>query len=153
MRNLGHWTIAVLIVGFVGLAAIACADDKASTSTGTSTATTVPTGTNTPAGTETTTPGNGDDEIEVQMTDNLFQPAALTIPVGKTVKIKAKNAGTAIHNMHILSAAAEGKDFTSDLVVNAGSESEFEVTFTKPGAIQFQCDFHVPAMIGTITVQ
>ena len=109
--------------------------------------------------------GNGDSEtkassssgtgqtVAITLKDNFFEPKEITVPANATVTIVAKNTGTAIHNMHVLSAATEDKDFTSDTVVAAGTESRFEVTFTKPGTIQFQCDFHVPDMVGTITVQ
>jgi plastocyanin len=75
------------------------------------------------------------------------------VKAGQPVKFVVKNQGTNIHNMHILSQATEGKDFSSDLTVNPGAESEFTATFTKTGQVKFQCDFHVPDMVGTITVQ
>ena len=147
--------ISLLALGGIAALSAACSDSATSTtapatSTVTTTASPAPT---TTASTTATEPSDEADEIELQMTDNVFEPKDITIPVGKTVKIKVKNVGTAIHNMRVLSTAAEGKDFTSDQLVNAGGESEFEVTFTKPGTIPFQCDFHVPDMAGTITVQ
>lgn len=104
--------------------------------------------------TATTGPNdNGDDngdveEIEVSMQDNFFEPAEITIPVGQTVAIVAKNDGAAVHNMVVLDT-----DFRSDTIVNAGEESTFEVTFSEPGTYDFQCDFHLPDMVGTITVE
>ena len=100
--------------------------------------------------------GNGGGEtreIEVVMTDNIFTPKEIKVPVNTTIKFTASNKGTAIHNMHILSKDAEGKDFSSDLIVNAGSESEFEAKFTKKGVINFQCDYHLPEMAGKIVVE
>jgi plastocyanin len=41
----------------------------------------------------------------------------------------------------------------SDPIVAAGAESAFKVTLNTPGEVKFQCDFHVPDMAGTITVQ
>lgn len=90
--------------------------------------------------------------IEVVMKDNFFEPKELTVPVNTTVKFVAKNQGTAVHNMHILSAAKEGKDFKSDLLVNPGQTSKFEAKFTKTGKYDFQCDYHLPDMAGVITV-
>ncbi len=109
-----------------------------------------------PAG-STSAPANGSSngevkDIEVDLTDNVFKPTTLTIPVGKTVQIEVKNTGQAIHNMHILSLEQEGKDFSSEAMVNPGKDSKFEVKFTKKGTIKFQCDYHVPDMVGTITV-
>jgi plastocyanin len=91
--------------------------------------------------------------IEVAMHDNYFEPTEIEIPRNQTVEIVAKNEGIAIHNLHIISLAEEGKDFISDPIVNPGSESRFEVRFTKAGTYKFQCDFHLPDMVGTITVR
>jgi plastocyanin len=35
----------------------------------------------------------------------------------------------------------------------AGEESTFEVTFNAAGTYDFQCDYHVPDMVGTITAE
>lgn len=146
------WKKAIL-VGVAGLLlvplAAACGgddDDSGSTITPGATATTGGNG------------GNGDNggearEIEVVMTDNIFTPKEIKVPVNTTIKFKAVNSGTAIHNMHILSKDAEGKDFASDLIVNAGADSEFEAKFTKKGVIDFQCDYHLPEMAGKIVVE
>jgi plastocyanin len=97
--------------------------------------------------------GESGEAIKVSMTDNVFTPKALTIPVGKSVDIVVKNDGLAIHNLHILSASKEGKDFSSAATVSPGAENKFTVKFTKPGTYNFQCDYHLPDMVGTITVQ
>lgn len=91
--------------------------------------------------------------ITVTMKDNVFDPKELTVPVGKSVSITVKNQGTAIHNMQILSKAAEGKDFASAVMVNPGSDSKFEVKFTKAGTYKFQCIYHLPDMVGSITAK
>jgi plastocyanin len=105
-----------------------------------------------PAVTATSADGNGGgpsvETIVVEMHDNFFEPPALTVPVGQTVTIVARNTGVALHNMVILDT-----EFKSDALVNAGDESTFEVTFSKAGEYDFQCDYHVPDMVGTITVQ
>lgn len=93
------------------------------------------------------------DPITVLMKDNFFEPKELTVPVGKAVKITAKNEGIAIHNMQVLSKEAEGKNFESSTIVNPGAASTFEVKFTKPGTYKFQCIYHLPDMVGTITVK
>ncbi len=92
-------------------------------------------------------------EIEVVMTANIFTPREHKFPVNTTIKFTAANKGTAIHNMHILSKDAEGKDFSSELLVNAGKNSTFEAKFTKKGVIDFQCDYHLPEMVGKIVVE
>lgn len=105
----------------------------------------------------TSSGGNGNgasgDDITIAMTDNVFTPSEITIPVNTEVEITVENKGTAVHNMHVLSKDQEGKDFTSDTIVNPGASSAFEVKFTKTGKYDFQCDFHLPAMAGVITVE
>lgn len=99
--------------------------------------------------------GSGDGEaqtIEISMKDNFFEPKDITVEEG-TVTFELKNDGAAIHNMHILSKEAEGKDFMSQTTIEAGGTDTFTATFTKNGSIKFQCDFHVPDMAGTITVE
>ena len=91
--------------------------------------------------------------MTVLLKDNFYEPKTLTIPAGKTVEFVLKNEGAAVHNMHILSEAKEGKDLSSEALINPGKESKFKVKLTKPGTYNFQCDYHVPDMVGTITVQ
>ena len=97
--------------------------------------------------------GEATREIEVLMKDNFFEPTEIRLAVGEAVTIAAKNDGVAIHNMHVLSAATEGKDFTSAPLVNPGETSEFTVQFSQPGTYKFQCDFHLPGMVGEIIVE
>lgn len=106
--------------------------------------------------------GNGDSSngggggeaqtVGVKMTDNVFTPKDIKVESG-TVTFDIKNDGQAIHNMHILSKDAEGKEFTSKTIINAGESDKLVATFTKKGSIKFQCDYHVPDMAGTITVE
>lgn len=105
------------------------------------------------SGGSTASTGTSSDAIKVSMKDNLFDPKTLTIPAGKSVDIVVKNEGAAIHNMHILSEAKDGKDFSSSATVSPGTENKFTVKITKPGTYNFQCDYHVPDMVGTITVK
>lgn len=95
----------------------------------------------------------GGDTVNIKLEDNKFNPKDIKVKAGTTYTIALDNTGTAVHNMHILSAAAEGKDFASDLMINPKAQSKFQVTFKKKGTLKFQCDFHVPDMVGTITVQ
>lgn len=102
--------------------------------------------------------GNGDngasgEPVTIELHDNFFDPKDITVPVDTTVEITVVNKGVAIHNMHVLSADVEGQDFTSDAIVNPGASSTFEVKFTTTGVFDFQCDYHLPEMVGTITVQ
>lgn len=100
--------------------------------------------------------GSGGSEasvIKVVMKDNTFEPNKFTIPAGKAVKIEVDNQGAAVHNMHIQSKATEGKDFSSEALVNPKTKNTFEVKFSKKGEVKFVCDYHLPAMSGSITVQ
>lgn len=92
-------------------------------------------------------------EIKISLTDNKFTPNTFEVPVGKEVKFELKNEGVAIHNMHILSEKAEGKDFSSDPMVQPGKEASFTAKFAKAGTYDFQCDYHLPDMSGKITVK
>lgn len=107
------------------------------------------------AGSGTSGGGGGEkaESVKITLKDNLFEPKALTVPVGKSFDIELKNSGAAVHNMHILSQSKEGKDFSSNATINPGTDSKFTVKFTKAGTYNFQCDYHVPDMVGTITVQ
>lgn len=109
-------------------------------------------------GTTGSTPSGGGDATEgetvvVVMTDNVFTPNKITVPVNKKVTFVAKNQGAAVHNMKILSKATEGKEYASDAMVNPEKESKFSVTFKKTGTVKFQCDYHLPDMVGTIEVK
>jgi plastocyanin len=138
--------LVVLSVAALSTAALACGGDSDSD--------TPADGNGTPAASTTAPAANGGgSEIEVDMKDNFFEPDKITVHVGEAVTFEAKNEGAAIHNMHIFSADAEGKDFMSDALVNPGQSSTFTAQFSKAGTYKFQCDFHTPSMAGEITVQ
>ncbi len=154
--NVTTWKKALLIGAggllLIPLAAACGGSDEESGSTITPGAVATRPAVNTPD----TGSGNGggeEREIEVVMTDNVFTPREIKVPVNTTITFTANNKGTAIHNMHILSKDAEGKDFSSELLVNAGKSSTFEARFTKKGVIDFQCDYHLPEMAGKIVVE
>lgn len=102
--------------------------------------------------------GNGGDtgpsvpadatEFVIVMKDNLFEPAEFSIAKGQTVTFIAKNEGTAIHNMSIL-----GTEMKTEPIVQPGGESSFEVRFDNAGTFDFHCDYHLPDMVGEITVK
>ncbi len=105
------------------------------------------------SGTAATAPSTDKEQkVQVLYKDNFFDPKDITVPAGTKIKFETKNVGAAIHNMVILSKDGEGKDYSSDTMVLPGKESDFEVTFKKKGTYKFQCDYHVPDMVGTITV-
>lgn len=86
--------------------------------------------------------------ITIRMEDNFFEPAEVRLRAGEPVMVIARNTGKLIHNLTV-----PGTPFRSDMVVNAGRSSEFEVRFDEPGTYTFQCDFHVPGMVGAFIVE
>lgn len=94
-----------------------------------------------------------DGELVVVMKDNFFEPKRLVIPVGETISVRAVNEGVLPHNLIVVSREGEGKNFRSDLRVDGGQESVFEVTFTRPGSYRFECGLHLPQMVGKLTVE
>lgn len=106
----------------------------------------------------TTAAGADTDSLEevatsVLFKDNVFEPLALTFPVGSKVTFNYDNVGLAVHNMIIQSKDAEGQNFQSPVAVNPGEKGAFEATFTKAGTFQFICVYHMPGMEGTITIE
>ena len=96
--------------------------------------------------------GGSAQTVAITLKDNAFDPKDITVGKG-AVTFEVKNTGIAIHNMHITSTSAEGKDFSSKAIIDPGASDKFTATFTKSGTIKFQCDFHLPDMAGTITVK
>jgi plastocyanin len=94
-----------------------------------------------------------DGQLVVLMKDNYFEPKKIVVPVGETITVRAVNAGVLPHNMIVVSRDSEGTNFRSDLRVNGGGESTFEMKFTRPGTFEFQCGLHLPGMVGTITAK
>ena len=152
-----RWAL-IAPVAILGLALGACGgddDDAADDDNGGGI--TVATKTGGSGGTATQPSGGGDategETVTVVMTDNKFTPDKITVPVNKKITFVAKNDGAAVHNMKVLSKATEGKDYVSDAMVNPEKESKFSVTFKKTGTVKFQCDYHLPDMVGTIEVK
>lgn len=94
-----------------------------------------------------------DGELVVVMKDNFFEPKRLLVPVGETITVRAVNEGLLPHNLIVVSRDGEGENFRSDLRVDGGQESVFEMTFTKPGSYRFECGLHLPQMVGKLTVE
>jgi plastocyanin len=97
--------------------------------------------------------GGESETVAVSMKDNFFEPKDITVERGEAITFNLKNEGQAIHDMHIMSLTAEGKDFMSNVTIPPGETSSFKATFTKTGSLKFQCDYHLPDMVGTITVK
>jgi plastocyanin len=113
----------------------------------------------TPSGGATTAPrapatlGEPTREIEVDMFENYFDPEQITVAVGETVRIEAHNRGTAIHNLIVEAEEVEGRNFSTAILVNPGDSSDFVMSISKAGTYRFYCSFHLPDMVGTVTVE
>ena len=86
--------------------------------------------------------------LDVEMADNVFNPSDFTVSVGQQVEFVVNNTGAAIHNMRI-----KDTEFKSEAVINPGAASSFTAKFTEAGVYTFVCDFHLPGMVGKITVE
>lgn len=86
--------------------------------------------------------GGGSTTNQINVVDNLFQPAATTVPVGTTVTWTWQNAGTP-HNVTF----ATGQNSVSQ------QTGTFERTFGVAGTFSYSCTLHPPGMTGSITVQ
>lgn len=146
--KVNHRLMALVSIAALASALVACGGSD-SGSASASTVTPSPTS----AGNGGGEVGEPTREVEVLMYDNYFEPTEIRLAVGEAVNIVAKNEGAAMHNMHILSAASEGKDFTSAPLVNPGETSEFVVQFNTAGTFKFQCDLHLPGMVGEVIVE
>ncbi len=96
--------------------------------------------------------GDAVSEITIDMYDNYFEPEEFTVQAGTTVPLTAVNEGAAAHNLVIKAADAEGQDFESEPFMGADDEDTFEFTVNESGEYVFQCDYHLPEMVGTLTV-
>ena len=102
--------------------------------------------------------GDGEVELDVSMGDNFFEPAEFTVDAGADLTFSLTNDGAAIHNMRV--AGADNEFSTDDDAVSepdlitAGGTATLQWTAPgEPGVYDFQCDFHLPDMAGTITVE
>jgi plastocyanin len=86
--------------------------------------------------------------IQVAMTDNVFTLSESTAKVGQEIEFVVVNNGAAVHNM-----VFDGTEFASASMINPGDTSSFKATFTEAGVYKFICVFHMPAMVGEITVE
>ena len=104
---------------------------------------------------------NGDDggpvSFDISLTDNVFEPKEYTVDEGAEVTFNITNDGTAIHNMRVAgadNAFNTADDAVSDQIIAAGATSTVEWTAPdESGTYDFQCDYHLPDMSGTITVE
>lgn len=103
------------------------------------------TGPATPVGApQTTAPAEAGGEVELEAKDNEFVPAQLSVKAGD-VTIVMNNTGVAPHTF-------TQQDLNVDVNADAGKTAEIKLTGLKPGKYQFICKYHVPGMVGDLTV-
>lgn len=89
-------------------------------------------------------PAGGGSLIAVQVADNSFSPANLTVPKG--TKVTWNWTG---RNSHSVTGSFAGTSVESS-VQKSGS---FAFTFDKPGTFDYQCGVHGAAMTAKVTVK
>ena len=82
----------------------------------------------------------GDDASTVTVSNNLFTPGQLTVPVGTTVNWEWNSGGTA-HNV----------TFQDDVQSDNMTTGTYSRTFSTAGAYPYQCTLH-PGMNGNVIV-
>ncbi len=86
----------------------------------------------------------GEASIELEMDDFYFEPTVLQGEAGQVITLEAFNEGDATHN---LSIADQG----IDVDLEAGGETEIDVTFPESGTLVFECKYHAnQGMIGAL---
>lgn len=135
MRRTAWLTLVVLLL--LG-AACGGGDDPTVPSSPTATGTTEPTETE-----EACEDQTGDEQIELEMKDNVFEPECLTVRGSQPIHIE--NNGAALHSFTIAGTQV-------DVDVQPGEEGNFEAADLEPGNYLFRCKYH-PPMTGSITVE
>jgi plastocyanin/heme-degrading monooxygenase HmoA len=106
------------------------------------------------------TGGGSPGANEIDMVDNAFQPASLTVTTGTTITLK--NKGQATHNVHVADASGTyaspfcrvgGPTPCSDPASIPGGGSGTILINIPAGTYDFRCDFHPTQMTGKLTVQ
>ena len=138
-----------LLITATGLAGAACGGGNAGggTSGGTAATEATPAGNHAPAGAASGAGGGGDTAgsvgpRQVEMKDDTFNPAVLTVAAG--TEVTWVNKGEKAHTV-----VSPDKLFDSGLVQVGG---QFSYRFTTPGTYSIRCSPH-PKMIGQILVK
>ncbi|MDQ3874594.1 MAG: cupredoxin domain-containing protein [Actinomycetota bacterium] len=77
----------------------------------------------------------GQEEVELELDDNYFEPTVLKGSPGERLTITLANEGEAEHNFTIETEKV-------DIDVEPGEEKTVSVTFPKSGTIAFYCEYH-----------
>jgi plastocyanin len=140
-RNQGVLAVSALVLVF---AAAGCGGSNNSSSEGSeeTTSTTI-------MGTQLQSHGvkdvsNESGKVEVELDDYYFDPTILKGKPGQKVELELKNEGKATHTFTIAEQSINKE-------IQAGDETEVEVTFPQSGALKFVCTFHQSqGMVGAL---
>ena len=95
-----------------------------------------------------------DGVIEVALSDILFSPNNLHVPLGDTVTIRLTNNDPATHTIRI--AGIDGRYDTEDdafvPTIDSGAVEELTLDGATAGTFTFRCDLHPGSMGGVIVV-
>jgi plastocyanin len=109
----------------------------------------------TDAASPTPAPDSVEQEASVVMIDSVFEPAAITLAVGKEFRINLDNQGTFAHNMRI--AGPDGEFETGDDILSGdigpGEKGDATGKIDAPGQYAFRDDFNPQTMTGTLTIE
>ena len=78
---------------------------------------------------------SGQDEAELELDDNYFEPTVLKGTPGQKIRLELKNEGGAEHNFSL-------DDQGIDQDVDIGEDGEVDVTFPDSGELEFYCSYH-----------
>ena len=87
-----------------------------------------------------------DTAFTLEIKDHKFQPAELTVPAGKKVKLTVKNLDSSPEEF-------ESKSLRVEKVIPGGKEGSVFIGPLKPGRYTFVGEFHEKTAKGVIVVQ
>jgi plastocyanin len=93
----------------------------------------------------------GEPEAVIKMEDNEFDPNCFT--VSSEQRLTIRNEGVSLHNLSAeFGKALVGEDL--DVDVSAGEEVNTDAvgTMLKPGTLAIFCKYHLPTMVGKLTI-
>ena len=86
-------------------------------------------------------PTDGDGAATVTVSNNVFTPSSVTVPVNSTVTWQWNSGGTA-HNV----------TFADQVKSDNLASGTYARTFTAAGTYSYACTLHPPSMVGVVTV-
>jgi plastocyanin len=96
-----------------------------------------------------------DQEFDVLMKDNVFEPVEITLAAGKKFRLKLTNEGKFAHNIRIAGKDGEfeTEDDISSVDVFPGTAEELIGQIDEPGEYEIRDDFHPGEMTGKIILE